>query len=302
MFKKVTHFFLLSGLLFSFTFAQKRPVFETLPPFVKENPNNPETDYTIERFRINDPKSTECIEVVITKKCKCGFQRYSGIQIESTRNSLKQMYAFCQDVTSYWVQKMNSETKREMVIDEASSISTDGKSYCRCTIVLDPSPHLLIEAKTANTDVITKTFEMSYPFIPYENTSPTVEMIDRKLLAANEIEQFKITDLSQKEEYRVRVVRDGCGMKKEPCLQISVAHNNICNKDDYAYLTRSEINRLLKNAKNGEALAMQKQFPNKGWGLGKQLVQILVTESKAKLIIYTKTSQNPLVKEYDLGI
>jgi len=300
----------VSGVVFSVVFAQipkipklkvasgAKPAVEQLELAPGGDAKDPGKDRMLEHFRVNDPASDESIEMTISHKGECGMERKPGLGIESERKNLKTGYWYCTKKTNYLVMKMKNDSQKELLSETGSWKSPDGKSYVNIFLVAGAKAQARVEIKTSSlSKPVVKTYDFPFEVKPYEQTEPVAESVDKSLMKADEIDHFKVYDLTGEEWFRVQVQNMTCTMEKVPCLQFSIAHNNL---GGYTHVMKGDLEKKLAGAKGGQVVIEEKKFENKGWGPGEQYWKITATKDKATVVLKTKTAGKELVKDYKI--
>lgn len=275
-----------------------------LPSLKKNDAKDPSKDYGIERYKVTDANIKDIYEIRVTYAASCGMEKKPGLTINFIHNNLGEFESFCQYNTNYYVMEMKRDGEKERWIEDGSFATSDGKSWFKTYLVIEPGVKVRTELKTVSmTEPLVKTYDLPFEIVSYEERAPDVIQIVKSLYKAGEIDRFKIYDLKE-ERYTVRIKSGTCGMDRAPCLQFDVAYNGQGTSDGKVYLTPQE---MAKARKAGEKtpygfVVKQHTFKNRQWGPGKPWYRVSVApdKKKATLEVATKTAKKPVVRTYDL--
>jgi hypothetical protein len=275
-----------------------------LPSLKKNEAKDPSKDYGIERYKVSDTQVKDIYEIRVTYAAKCGMEKKPGLTINFIHNNVGEYESFCQYNTNYYVMEMKRDAEKQRWIEDGSFATSDGKSWFKTFLVIEPTVKVRTELKTVSmAEPLVKTYDLPFGITSYEERTPDVTQIVKSLYKKGEIDRFKIYDLKE-ERYTVRIKSGTCGMDREPCLQFDVAYNGHGSSDGKVYLTPKEMSKAQKAGKKTPYGLVVKQhtFKNREWGPGKPTYRVLVAPAKKKatLEITTKTAKKPIVRSYDL--
>lgn len=273
---------------------------ENLPFIEQGDPTTPDKNRDLDYYSVTDQLSQSVLKVRATYLASCGMERKAGLQFNAVLNNLGDTYGFCFNTTTYTLMQMYSKNVKEQKIADATIANKDSSARFEAFLVTSPK----VQVKTvlqlpSMSEPMIKMYDLPFTFIPYEKRSPEALQIVKELFETNEIDRFKIEDISG-DRYQVRVKNGTYGMEKIPCLYFEVAFNGSGSADNTVAVTQKALQEATTS---GNIITIKnRDLKSNRWGPGTHHYTVTVNKAtkKATIAITTNTTALPLERTYAL--